>query len=159
RLARRKNPADKRARVVESDQLYGLGMDLMDEAEAALAVPRRSKHRPARRPPRVALGPSVQMAELYRDGLMIAMLAACAIRRGTWAGRGLGGARVGGGGAGSSGPLPGKDKTRRALALPLPEDLGYRLDRFLAVFRDAFRGAARSNRLWLFPLGGPADGQ
>jgi integrase len=155
RLAAGMKPADKRARVVESDQLYRLGMDLMDEAEAALAVPRRSKHRPARRPPRIALGPSIQMAERYRDGLMIAMLAACAIRRGNLTGQAIGGSLVRREG-GWSIEIPGcQVKNRRALAMPLPEDLGYRLDRFLAVFRHAIRGSVTSDRLWFSRRGAP----
>ena len=155
RLAYRMHPADQQARVVESHLLFDLGMDLMAEAEASLAIPRRSKHRIARRPPRLALGPSFTMAQTYRDGLMIALLAACALRRGNFTELEVGATLVRRPG-GWSIEIPGRQvKNRRPIAMPILEELADHLDRYVACFRPVFHGADSNSCMWMSRNGCP----
>jgi integrase len=155
RLARQMKPADKRHRVVESDQLYEFGLRLMAEAEAALAEPRRSRNRPARRAPAAVLPPSFEMACRHRDGLMIALLAACPVRRRNLTEletqqtliRGPGGWSI---------EIPGASvKNGRPIAMPIPDALAPHLERHLAVFRPVFGGETGSDCLWMSRRGQP----
>jgi integrase len=155
RLARQMKPADKRHRIVESGELYQYGLQLMAEAEAALAEPRRSQNRPARRAPSAPQPPSFQMACRHRDGLMIALLAACPVRRGNLADldtRQTLVHRPGGWSIEISGACV---KNRRPIAMPIPDALAPHLDRHLAVFRPVFGGETGGDCLWLSRLGQP----
>jgi integrase len=155
RLSRRMVPIDKAPRVVETRELYGLGLRLMAEAEDALAAPRRSRNRPARRQPISTLPPSFSTFCKHRDGLMIALLAACPARRGNLTELEVGPTIVRRAG-GWSLEVPGHSvKTRRALVMPVPEILGRHIDRHLTVFRAAMPGAADTDHVWLSRLGRP----
>lgn len=137
RLAPRAVPKNKRPRIVEADQLYGLGLDLMKRAEAE--------------PGYSAYG----RAELYRDGLMVALLAACPLRRGNFAALTIGGTLLRSGSRWMISIPDAEIKNRRAIEMPIPPTLGRKLDQFLARHRAAFKGADRTKRLWPSRKGGP----
>ena len=135
---------DKRGRLQASHELLALGQRLMQRTEAKLQdLPR------------------CQRAVLYRDGLVIALLAARPLRLRNFAALELGrhlvredvGWRL---------VIPGAEtKTGRPLELPFPEVLVPALERYLAVHRPVLaarpgRGQGRAGAaLWLSLEGGP----
>jgi integrase len=140
RLAAQAAPRPARLHLVTSDQLYALGMELMDGAKQL---------DPAHK------GGAFQ----YRDGLIIALLALVPLRRRTLAALRLGEHLL------KSGDLwvleiPAKDtKTKRPLDYLLSAHLSARIDRYLTHFRDAIPGAAKHAGLWPSNWGRPmADG-
>jgi integrase len=140
RLAAQAAPKPARLHLVTSDQLYALGIELMDDAEPSACVHKGDAFR-------------------YRDGLIIALLAVAPLRRGTLAALRVGEHLL------KSGDLwvleiPAKDmKTRQSLDFLLPGPLSARIDRYLAEFRDAIPGAAtRHTGLWPSNKGRPMDG-
>jgi integrase len=140
RLAAQAAPRPARLHLVTSDQLYALGMELMDGAKQLDPV-----HK----------GGAFQ----YRDGLIIALLALVPLRRRTLAALRLGEHLL------KSGDLwvleiPAKDtKTKRPLDYLLSAHLSARIDRYLTHFRDAIPGAAKHAGLWPSNWGRPmADG-
>ena len=112
-----------------SDHLYAVGTRLMDDAE-----PSGSDYKAD--------------AFLYRDGLIIALLAVAPLRRSTLAALRVGEHLL------KSGDLwvleiPAKDmKTRQSLDFLLSRPLSARIDRYLAEFRDAIPGATKHTGLW-----------
>jgi integrase len=140
RLAAQAAPKPARLHLVTSDQLYALGIELMDDAEPSASVHKGDAFR-------------------YRDGLIIALLAVAPLRRGTLAALRVGEHLL------KSGDLwvleiPAKDmKTRQSLDFLLSGPLSARIDRYLAEFRDAIPGATRHSGLWPSNWGRPmADG-
>jgi integrase/recombinase XerD len=140
RLAAQAAPRPARLHLVTSDQLYALGMELMDGAKQ-LDPPHKDD------------------AFQYRDGLIIALLALVPLRRRTLAALRVGEHLL------KSGDLwvleiPAKDtKTKRPLDYLLSAHLSARIDRYLAHFRDAIPGAAKHAGLWPSNWGRPmADG-
>lgn len=140
RLAVQAAPKPARLHLVTSDQLYELGIKLMDGAEQLDPV-----HK----------GGAFQ----YRDGLTIALLALVPLRRRTLAALRVGEHLL------KSGDLwmleiPAKDtKTKRPLDYLLSAHLSERIDRYLAHFRAAIPGAATHAGLWPSNWGRPmADG-
>jgi site-specific recombinase XerD len=136
---------NKRGRLQASHDLLALGRHLMQEAEA-----------------RTGDLPPYRRAVLYRDGLMIALLAARPLRLKNFAAleldrhlvrEGLGWRLV----------IPGAEtKTRRPLDLPFPSALVPALERYLAVHRPVLaarpgrgQGQAGAAALWLSLEGGP----
>ena len=137
RLDVRAVPANKRWRIVEADRLFDLGLDLMEEADGP------------------AQASAFARALIYRDGLMIALLAACPIRRGNFTALEIGRTLV----RTHSGwtiTIPGAEvKTGRAIEMPCPDLLTKPIDRYLANFRPRFRNADQTRRLWLSRNGRP----
>jgi integrase len=138
RLAAQAAPKPARLHLVTSDQLYALGIELMDDAE-----PSGSDHK----------GDAFR----YRDGLIIALLAVAPLRRGTLAALRVGEHLL------KSGDLwvleiPAKDlKTRQSLDFQLSGPLSARIHRYLAEFRDAIPGATRHSGLWPSNKGRPPE--
>ncbi len=137
RLATRAVPKNKRPRVVEADRLYDLGLTLMTRAEAE--------------PGYTAYG----RAELYRDGLMVALLAACPLRRGNFTALRIGDTLLRSQSRWMICIPDAEIKTGRPIEMPVPPTLGRKLDWFLAHHRVAFKGAEGHNHLWPSRNGGP----
>ena len=139
RLAVHAAPKPARLHLVTSDQLYALGIELMDDAESSGSDHKADAFR-------------------YRDGLIIALLAVAPLRRGTLAALRVSQHLL------KSGDLwvleiPAKDmKTRQPLDFLLSGPLSARIDRYLAEFRDAIPGATRHSGLWPSNKGRPMDG-
>jgi integrase/recombinase XerD len=118
---------------VSSDQLYLLGIELMDEAVAGAGDQRKM---------------SKSTAMQYRDGLLIALLAVIAVRRRTVTALRIGGQLV------RSGNLWGLDippedvKGKRALEFTLSAGLSRRIDLYFKHFRRRIPGAERHTGLW-----------
>lgn len=127
------SPRSKPHRLRLSDELYDLGRNLIDQAEAEIS--RTSTV-------------SKDAALTFRDGLIIALLALAPVRR-----RNLQDLRIGEtlvrAGAGWSVVFGEQDtKTGRELDYPLPEDLSRRLDRYIADIRPALFGSGTHKGLW-----------
>ncbi len=135
---RRSNPAKKRARMRPVREIWDLGVALMTKAETE-----------------VAEGPEVR-AILYRDGLLIALLAArpklrmknlCEIEIGQHLVH--------------SGEVywlvfgPDETKTRAPIEEPVPTELVSWLDTYLEKHRLALLQGGTTNRLWVSRLGTP----
>jgi integrase/recombinase XerD len=139
RIAARAQPKPPRLHLVTSDQLYALGIELMDKADKSDHIRKVD-------------------AFQYRDGLIIALLAVIPLRRRTLAALRIGDNVV------KSGDLWALDiaakdtKTRRALDYPLSAQLSARIDVYLEKFRGKIPGAAAHAALWPSNLGSPMDG-
>ncbi len=127
--------------VVSVDRLYGLGMNLMAEAEMFPEV----------RP--------VKKALLYRDGLMIALLAARPLRRKNLTGLRLGHQLTKIGSAWVVSLSADETKNKRAYETLLPSDLAPKIDRYLAEYRPRFFQVSGHDALWPSQKGGPLDAQ
>jgi integrase/recombinase XerD len=122
---------DKRARLQSAHELFALGLRLMTLAEVE---ERTSLHR----------------AAVYRDGLMIALLAARPLRRRNFAALELGRHLQRDGGGWRLVISGAETKTGRLLDLPFPEILAPALERYLTVYRPVLM--ARRGR-WYRPAG------
>ncbi len=135
--ARARPSRNKRARMVPSSILFNLGLRLMDEAETNAC--RRADWR----------------ACLYRDGLMIAFLAAAGTRR-----RNLHGIKIGDQLRKVNGHyrlvFEGTEtKNHRPLEVPLPANLKGRIDRYLEVYRPILLKGGHTEAFWVSYLGRP----
>jgi integrase len=139
RIAARAQPKPRRLHLVTSDQLYALGIELMDKADKSDRLRKAD-------------------AFQYRDGLIIALLAVVAPRRRTLAALRIGENIL------KSGDLwvldiAAKDtKTRRALDYQLSAQLSARIDVYLQRFRRRIPGAAAHTGLWSSNLARPMTG-
>jgi integrase len=135
-LAIRRRPKNKRPRVVEVSRLYGLGFDLMNRAESEPTLS------------------SFARALLYRDGLLIAVLAATVLRRGNLTMLELDRTLL----RQSSGYLvhiPSREsKSGRLIEMPLPAELTSPMERFWKIHRPQFRDAGTHRYLWTSRHGG-----
>ena len=116
-----------------SDQLYLLGIDLMNRAvaEADAAERIRKVH-----------------AFQYRDGLVIALLALIPLRSRTLTALRIGQHLVKTENLWAL-DIPAADtKTRRALDFPVSQEISARIDLYLEQFRDHIPGADKHNGLW-----------
>jgi integrase/recombinase XerD len=130
---------NKRARIRSSDELAAAGLSLMAEAEAAIGGHLRRR------------------ADLYCDGLMLALLAMRADRLTNFVGIRLGQhlQRVG----------PGwtlcfaaeETKTRQPKELPFPEELVEHLERYLGHWRRILLGTTSSDRFWISSKSSPLE--
>lgn len=118
RLAHRARPRDKRSRIVLTGRLFRLGVELMTRANGH--------------------DPNADTATLYRDGLMIAVLALCPIRRGNFAALRLGSSIVRLDGGWAIIIPAAENKSRRSYQTLLPDALTGPLDRFVAAYRQSF---------------------
>jgi hypothetical protein len=132
----------KRPRMAASAELYDLGRRLMEEAAGA-APPRRRAVR-------------------YRDGLVVALLAARPLRRRNLAGLELGRTLVRHGDGAWWIALPAAEtKTRVPLEMPWPEALAPALETWLATHRPVLAAAAgrwhraAGDALWVSADGSP----
>ncbi|GLR90946.1 site-specific integrase [Bradyrhizobium iriomotense] len=130
----------KRYNLITSEYLYTLGIDLMDKVEAATESAQRIRMRDA---------------YIYRDGLMIALLAVIPLRRRTFAALKIGQHLVKAGGLWAL-DIPAEDtKTRRPLEFPISEELSARIDLYLERYRRRIPGADTHKGLWVSHLGNP----
>lgn len=133
RIDAQARPRSDRSRGVTSAQLYAIGLQLMADAEkAALSAGQVTR----------------EDALAYRDGLIIALLAAVPLRRRTVAALTTNQHLVKIGDCWLL-DIPAADtKTLRPLEFPLPDVLSERLDLYLARFRCAITGANDHQGLW-----------
>lgn len=134
----------KRDRLRTSDELFALGIRLMEEGEAAYEGGKRV---------------TKKTALMYRDGLMIALLSVAPMRRRNLAsltpGQNL--LRVGQGWVVAL--SASETKNRRALEYPLPQAVGNALERYLSTFRPVLFGSAKHAGLWASAKGVPLRGE
>ena len=118
---------------ITSDQLFQLGIDLMDRAAEGAAGP---------------ASPSKQHALDYRDGLLIALLALIPLRRRTVATLGIGRQLIRSGGVWSL-DIPSEDtKTDQPLDYELGPEFSMRIDEYLSRYRCQIPGAKTHDGLW-----------
>jgi integrase/recombinase XerD len=117
RLRQAEVPKDKRSRLVEPDQLYAFGIELMDSADAADDKP------------------VFMRAVSYRDGLMISLLAARPFRRRNFVSIEIGRHLVFEAGRYWLRFEAKETKNRQRLEQAFPEPLAPYLERYLAVYR------------------------
>jgi len=134
----------KRARLRSAHELLALGRQLMDRAAASTTLSQRRR------------------ARLYRDGLMIALLAARPLRLANLVQLTLGRELVRRG-QGWWLEIPGAEtKTGASIELPWPVELVPALERYLASWRPRLAQAGRSagcSALWLGNRGRGLSGQ
>jgi len=147
RLKRDVGPRVKQHRLVDSDRLIALGIELMDKAEASINHGNNTDPLTGR----YLLEESIR----YRDGLLIAILAIRPIRR-----RSLSLIRIGKQlqktGHHYHLVLGDSDtKNRKPLEYALPALLGSYLDRYLEVYRRLIPGSENHDALWASAKGNP----
>jgi integrase len=131
RLDLRAKPRDKRNEIVEIKELFRLGLQLMDQAE------KTDNSTPFRR------------ALVYRDGLIIALLATDPIRLDNIATLEIGRTLIKDGTTWSF-EIPAKETKERRLHLAvLPDWCAPCIDRYIKFYRPLFRNAESTSRLWL----------
>ena len=136
-LSRKVHPRAKAPHIVPAADLFRLGLELMDTADA---LP----------------DPSYLAREIqFRDGLLISVLAFCLVRRrnlaGTYLGKNL--IAVGDGFALVYGSE--ETKNRQALEFRVPDQLVPYIKRYLLELRPHFPKAARHDGLWASAKGRP----
>jgi len=133
-VQRRARPRDKREKLVDAARLWQLGLALMDSAT------QQTRAREA--------------ARQYRDGLIIAVLVARPLRRGSFAALDVGTHLI----TATTGyviELRGEEtKNGQPVDFQLPAALTIYIDRYLKEIRPRFRGHAESPALWLSSKGG-----
>jgi len=132
----------ERYHLVTSEQLYALGLGLMDRA---IANASESAHA------------AKECALDYRDGLIIAFLALIPLRRRTLAALRIGKHLVKSGELWSL-DIPAEDnKTKRPLEYEISAHLSGRIDLYVAQYRSRIAGAAAHDGLWACNFGRPMD--
>jgi site-specific recombinase XerD len=137
RLARLVIPRNKRPRMVSTLELDNLGHALMERAD---------------------IDPSLdapQKAILYRDGLIIALLASRALRRRTLAAITIDGTLVRSGAGYMLVFTECDTKSRQPFETTVPQDLVPKVERYLAVHRPRIFGAGQHAGLWASEKGRP----
>jgi integrase len=131
RLDSRKRPRDKRQDVVDIAGLVRLGFELMERAEKPTGYT------------------SFERALLFRDGLIIAMLATTVLRIGAFVGLDID-KNLSFTGTYWTIHLPVRrnSKYRRPIEKPLPVTFTPLIDRWLREYRPRFGGANEHRRLW-----------
>jgi integrase len=143
RIQNSSTPRCKMANLRMSDELYQLGFDLMDQADAAVAQGTWIRERDAL---------------AYRDGLIIALLAADPIRRSNFAGLTVQCSIMKTGSAWTIVLTAAETKGARALEYPVPPRVGERLDWYLARYRPVIYGSHTHTGLWASAKGCPMKG-
>ena len=136
--ARTKPAKDKARRIRPSIELFKLGLDLMNSAVGA-----RCRHNP-----RAA-------EQQFRDGLMIALLAARPLRLKNLAAIEIDRHLTREGDTYWLRFDAGEVKNRKHIEVPLPEILTPCIEQYCAVHRPVLLGPSMSNRLWISRLGRP----
>ena len=136
----RRNARPKPRPFVTSDQLYQLGLDLMDHAAGETGANGSILDR---------------QAKMYRDGLMIALLAAIPIRRRAFAAMRIGRHLVRVGDRWALVVPECDSKTGRAFEYEVGQELSARVDTYLARYRPTITGAERHDGVWASRHGHP----
>ena len=139
RLDLRAQPRDRRNDVVEIKALYQLGLTLMDRADKA------------------DLATKFSGALLYRDGLIIALLATDPIRSANITALEIGRTLVKDGKTWSFNIPAEETKAGRLHLAALPDWSAARIDLYVDRYRPMFRNAESTSRLWLSRNGRPLD--
>jgi integrase len=137
RLGLRAKPRDRRHEVVEIRELFRLGLQLMEWAE------------------KTESSTTFCRALAYRDGLIIALLAANPLRLANIAALELGRTLIKDGATWSFEIPAEKTKERRLHLAILPDWCSPRIDRYVRHYRPLFRNAESTSRLWLSRNGRP----
>ena len=136
-LCSERRPRPKWDRVVTTDLLVDVGRTLMAEAE-------------------ITKRPKLTRARMFRDGLMIALLAYCPIRLKNFAALELGRSFVNVDGVWWIVLTASDTKEKREDERPVPEELTNWIDRYLVLYRPVLgRGKPLSNSFWLAINGKP----
>jgi len=129
--ARLKLKMNKVPRMVHTQRLWKLGLALIEKAEASQKLSPRTK------------------AMVYRDGLLIALLAARPLRMKNLTHLELDRTLIKVGGTYLI-DIPAQDtKTKRALTFNIPSELVAHFDAYLALHRPALLKGLKTNRLWI----------
>jgi integrase len=139
RLQFRARPRDRRNDVVEIRELYRLGRQLMNQADQAEKATAFAK------------------ALLYRDGLIIALLAADPLRLANSTGLEMGRTLIKDGTTWSFNIPAEETKASRLHLAILPDWSAPCIDRYVDHYRPLFRNADATSRLWLSRNGQPLD--
>ncbi len=137
RLDLRAQPRDRRNDVVEIQELFRLGLTLMDRADKADLATRFSR------------------ALLYRDGLIIALLAADPLRSANITSLEIGRTLIKDGMTWSIDIPEEETKTGQIHLAVLPQWATPCIDRYIDHYRPMFRNAESTSRLWLSRNGRP----
>ncbi|WP_048710744.1 tyrosine-type recombinase/integrase [Microvirga massiliensis] len=136
-------PRSKAANLRMSDELYQLGFDLMDEAAEAAPEPKKVR---------------TKDAITYRDGLMIALLAADPVRRSNFAALTLERTLVRSGTAWTIVLSEAETKGGRPLEYPVPSKIGKRIDQYLRRYRPVIYRSQSHQGVWASAKGCPMNG-
>ena len=139
RLQLRARPRDRRNDVVEIRELFRLGLQLMHEADKA------------------AKATAFSRALLYRDGLIIALLAPDPLRLTNITGLEIGRTLIKDGATWSFNIPAEETKAGRLHLAILPDWSVPCIDRYIEHYRPSFRNADATNALWLSRNGQPLD--
>jgi integrase len=143
RIDARATPRPHSSRGITSAMLFALGFQLMAEAENSACT---------------AGGITKEVALTYRDGLIIALLAAVPLRRRTLAALTINQHLVKIG-SGWLLDIPAADtKTRRAMEFPIPDSLSEPIALYLTTFRTKITDAGKHQGLWPSGKGHPMNG-
>jgi integrase len=142
-LEAQRRPRPKLPRLVDAGRLSELGYTLMDDAERQLAQDARD----------------TDALLAYRDGLMIAMLAARPLRRRNFAAIAIDHHLLLIGGQWRLVFAAEETKTGQPIEVILPDRLGPWLERYLSQVRPRFPRAGYHNGLWAGLKGCPLTGQ
>lgn len=137
RLELRAKPCDKRNDVVPIKELFQLGLRLMDQAE------------------RTTKATDCFRALLYRDGLIIALLAADPLRLANITALEIGRTLINDGTTWSLNIPPEETKSDRLHLAVLPDWAARCIDRYVQHCRPYLANAESTNRLWLSQVGRP----
>ena len=132
-----RRPRPKWGRVVTADVLVDAGRTLMAEAE-------------------IAKRPEFTRARMFRNGLMVALLAYCPIRLKNFAALEIGRSFVNVDGTWWIVLTAAETKEKREDERPVPEDLTASIERYLEIYRPILAGGkAGTNALWFAINGKP----
>ena len=140
RLDLRAKPRDRRNDVVEIKELFELGRQLMDRADQA------------------DTSTTFARALLYRDGLIIALLAADPLRSANITALEIGRTLIKDGTTWSLNIPAEETKSGRPHLAVLPDWSVPCIDRYVHHYRPMFHNAQSTSRLWLSRIGRPLDG-
>jgi integrase len=126
--------------MVAADRLFDLGIHLMETADHAPASPRLAR------------------AIQFRDGLIIALLAARPIRRSNLAGIRVGRNLIKVGETWLLQFCEAETKNRQPLEFPVPDRLVPYLERYLSDIRPSFSCTEEHDGLWASAMGRPMTG-
>lgn len=121
-------PAPKQHRIVDSDRLWQLGLDLMQEAEERKTLP------------------TIRRALLYRNGLMVSLLASCPIRLRNFAALEIGSTLRNVGDDWVITLPASQTKGGRPDERPVSREMTRRIDSYLGNYR---RSVRETNALWV----------
>jgi integrase len=133
-----------RAMPFDSVGLQDVGLKMMDEADALLINLDRTDQRPVR-----------DVVELYRDGLIIALVALTGLRRRNLQSLTLGNSIKRAGDVWYISIDPRDSKTKLTIEISLPESISSRIDCYITKMRPIFPGALSHRGLWCAWMGRP----